>query len=250
MTIIARAYETEQQASEAISALIANGVDEDRIQMVHPNSNQSTASDGLRAGQALGQHSNAESYAKALEKGQTVVIADAHFGKGMALSTIMDSYKPVPLEQSADIEDAYDSSTPFSYMMGMSVLMRNNPAPFSTMFGFSIESKGRSSLRRWFGGELSSSATPISNMFGLPALSEKGGAFFSKFGLRELSSQTTYGDSSFGKPLLMDNATPLSDKMGRGCLSDNPTPLSSKLGLKVLTTERNKTPTSPIASSD
>jgi hypothetical protein len=244
MSVIARAYESEQQAKEAINALLAKGLTEDRIQMIRPVSEQSTVSDGLRAGKALAQHNNTESYAQALENGQTIVIAEAHFGQGMVLSNAMDACNPVPLEKTADVEQAYDSSTPFSYMLGMPVLSRNNPAPFSAMFGFSTESSGLSFLSRWFGGTRSNSAAPLSNMIRMPLLTKSGGPILSKFGLKELK-EDTHRTSSFGIPLLTGQAAPFSSVLEMDCKSDEPAPLSKKFGLKLLTTERDRTPAPP-----
>lgn len=245
MTTIARAYETEQQARDACDALVAQGVFKERIQIILPDSAASTASEGLRAGKALSLHNNAESFAKALESGNTVVLADTHFGTGLAMSKIMDSFNPVALEPVSDVEDPYHPGTPFSYTMGMPTLIRNSPAPFSKTFGFSIESKGRSAFRRWFGGELGSSATPLSNMMGMPTLTSGSNSFFSRFGFPELSNESTERSSSFGLPLLMDEAAPFSGKIEMQCLSDEPAPLSSKLGMSVLSGEKDRTPTPP-----
>lgn len=242
MTTIARAYETEQQAQDAKADLLAAGMTEDRVSVITPY--VSSAGDGVRAGKLLGQHREAEAYARALDKGQTVLLADVHFGTGVSMSTIMDKHNAAVVDQVSDVDDPYHPGTPMSLVLGMPVLIRNNPAPLSRFFGISTESKGRSFLRTLFGGELSDNAAPLSSAVSMTTVSEGGTTTSSRFGMKELYTEEL-GSKTFGMSLLSSNATPLSSALGMKCLSGNPAPLSTMFGMGVLSGLNDKTPAPP-----
>jgi hypothetical protein len=242
MTNIARAYDSEQQALDAKSQLIAAGLTEDRISVVTPN--LSSPGDSLRAGNSLGQHRGAESYARALDKGQTVLVANVYFGTGVAMSAIMDSCNPAMVDPVDDEDDPYHRGTPMSFALGMPVLMRDNPAPLSRFLGMSTESKGRSFLSKWFGGELLHSASPLSSALNMSTVTSGGGTTSSRFGMPELYEEQL-GDSALGVPLLSKNSAPFSSMLGMKCLSGNPAPLSTMFGMSVLTGLNDKTPSPP-----
>lgn len=229
MAVIARAYESESKAQEVTRLLVEKGMTSEQIQTVTPQPNAGSAAAGLRAGRALSQYRDIEAYATALDKGQTIVLADAHFGSGAMISKLMDECGPATLETVADLDDAQSRSSPFSFSIGLPVLSRNNPTPFSNMFGFSTKTGQKSS----FGARLSEHSTSLSSLFGLPLLTRNDGSFFSKFGFKDLSNESM-GDSKMGMSLLSKNATPLSSKIGMSCKSDNPAPFSSLLKLPLL----------------
>jgi hypothetical protein len=221
MATIARAFESEDQAREAMHQLISRGVPADRMQLVNPHADSNSAAAGLRAGSALAAHRDTEAYAKALDKGQVLVLVEPYFGTAIRMSRVMDDCSPCPLEMQGDWEDPLHTASPLSFMLGLPVLIRNNPAPFSTFFSFATKSRRKT----YFVDDLVDSSPERS--FGFRTLTRQGKPFFGG----KLLSTWREKNRSFGMPLLTEKATILGDTR----LSDNPAPLSGLYRIPTLT---------------
>jgi len=149
----------------------------------------------------------AASHAEKLAVGTVLVVVFAPFGKALKATQILDQHGPVASGEAVAALPApamrRDDATPLSSALGLAVLSktkhpfestfgmasltgpgwfatgalgfgRPNPAPFSSMFGLKLLSKGATPLSSLFGiGCLTANATPLSSMLGLPLLSRR-----------------------------------------------------------------------------
>lgn len=157
--------------------------------------------------------------AGALRNGQWVVGVSAPFGYSVFAERALERHGPIE---------------------AIPVPTRDDPAPFSSLFGIPVLSKTKSSARllrtnRFILGEpkLSKKAAPFSSTFKIPLLT-RSQLQKSSFGIPLLSKNGTPFSSLFRIPLLTKSQTGKSSSFGFPLLSDNPTPLSSMFGLRVL----------------
>lgn len=230
MISMTRIYGTGQQASEAVDKLQEAGFARDKILVVTPeNSGADSLGNAIKLGRALGNNS-LNAVTDAVNQGQSVVVCQVQFGRGMAACDIMDGCNPIKTDELLEVSE-HHRGAPFSSAMGWPVLSLHSPMPLSTLLGMETKTESRGIFSGFF-KELSSGFS-----FGTPKLSNNAAPLSGKFGLGLLRKGP--GDTSFGRPLLSDNATPLSSKIGFDTLSDNPTPLSSKLGMPTLQSEKH-----------
>ena len=162
--------------------------------------------------------------ARALGNGQWVVGVSAPFGYSIFAERALGAHNPIDT---------------------VPVPTRDDPAPFSSLFGIPVLSNVKSSTRlvrtnRFILGEpkLSKKAAPFSSIFKLPLLT-KSQRQKSTFGIPLLSKNGTPFSSMFRLPLLTKSKTGKSSSFGLPLLSDNPTPLSSLFGLRVLSKDED-----------
>ncbi len=217
MATVARAFETTHQAEAAISTLLEKGIPKDRIQLVDPHGADYTAADALKAGTQLSAHRDTSAYAQALEKGQPLLIVEPFFGTASRILAVLDDCDAIPVETSGEYDDPTHSATPFSFMFNLPVLIRNNPAPLSRMFGLSTETASKGFLT----SSLKSGAAR--STFGIPLLTRNSGTTFG----RELTTEQLVADRAMGIPLLRKTTA-------KARLIDNPAPFSRLFGLPLL----------------
>jgi hypothetical protein len=228
---IARLYETEQQARDAVSRLREEGFSADSIFLVAPGSGGeggvfADLSAAIATGRVLGRSANL--FAERVQRGRSLVVIEAPFGHGQRATEIMDSQGPVDTDVRLVSEPVPSRAAPLSTAWGWPVLSYNKPAPFSDFLGFQTLSRGRSILSRIF-GELASPHFAFFSMF--PMLTRSGAPMFAK---GALSHRPAPLSSMFGLPLLSTGPAPLSSAAGLPLLSSRPAPLSSMFGLPVL----------------
>jgi hypothetical protein len=243
MTTIARAYETEYDANQAVEKLREAGISDSQIQTIKPHQGAEAAGSYLRAGSLLGGSSSIEPYAIALERGQTLVATEAAFGSGVKISSIMDACNPVSLEAVTDADDPFHRGTPMSFTLGLPVLSRNNPTPLSDFLGLSTKPDHKPSLTGIAGDELVNNNRPYTGFLKMPLLSSTA-SFFSRLGLPDLYREDL-GDKTFGLPLLTNRPAPLSDALRMSPLTNGNKSPSTSFGVKTLLGERDKTPSEP-----
>jgi hypothetical protein len=157
--------------------------------------------------------------ARAVGSGQWVVGVSAPFGYSIFAERALGAHNPIET---------------------VPIPTRDDPAPFSSLFGIPVLSNVKSSTRlvrtnRFIFGEpkLSKKAAPFSSIFKLPLLT-KSQRQKSTFGIPLLSKNGTPFSSMFRLPVLTKSKTGKTSSFGLPLLSDNPTPLSSLFGLRVL----------------
>jgi len=267
---IVRMYETEKQARDAVSNLKQEGFPEDCIFLVTPGvdgggesakpapgeavpeeptgaeaasrgggSRQTTAM-AIMAGHVL--RSDAKVYAEGIESGRSLVAVSAPFGYGLLATRVLDSFGPVDtgIQLPERRSLAWDEAAPLSSALQLRTVLRNRPAPFSSVVGLPTTASGLSALASLFGGLASSDFA----LFGRSALSENPAPLSSMFGLRTISKRTGPLVSRFGLPLLSQNPAPMSSKLGLSLLTEGPlrshaAPLSAVLGLPVISRGRS-----------
>jgi hypothetical protein len=244
MTTITRAYESEADASQAVEKLQAAGISDTQIKVIRPAQAEAAAADYLRAGSQLAKASSVEPFAVAMERGQTLVATKAAFGSGLRISQIMDDCNPATLETKPDDDDPFHRGTPMSFVLGMSVLSRNNPTPLSDFLGFSTKPRNDKSLTAIAGDELVDNNRPYKGLMGMPLLTDSSNTFFSRLGLPDLINEKM-GDKTFGLPLLSNRAAPLSGAVGMPTLSDGNKSPSSSFGIPTLVSGNGTTPADP-----
>lgn len=229
MFVIARYYQTVEQARSAYEALKENGFSSRALALVThtttspegevtDTSSADVAAAAIKAGRLLGEHS--EFYASHMQEGRSLVVVQPPFGGSRLATSILEDHGPLDIAHESPYVDAPfepigQRATPLSDYLNWRVLS-DEPAPFSEYWGFRMISQRRSFLSRMFAEltspdyalfgsvTLSKSAAPLSGMLSLPTKSGESGDSWT---------------SSFGYPLLSKGAAPLSDSIGMPLLS-------------------------------
>ena len=256
-TSIARLYETEQQAREAVGKLQEAGFTDDMVFLVTPvaeaampevttaakagaGGKKDTEADravspvppsagepmhassaAVMSGYLLGDR--AKLYAGALRRGRSLVVTRAPFGYAQQATDLMDSCGPVETDlgrpATQETYMTWDPAAPVSSAFGVPVLRRNRPTPFSDLLGLPAVSRGGmpSTFSRAFGDLID----PDFALFGRSRLLRDPAPLSSLLGLRTVSEKS--GGPSWTKSL------------GLPLLSANPAPFSSIFGLPLHT---------------
>jgi hypothetical protein len=230
MSIIARYYETAQQARNARQTLLDKGYPQRSIALVETAAESEEAvpvpmadviAGSMKAGRLLGEH--AAFYSAHMQPGYGLLVVEAPFGHTVDVQDIIESYGPLGIthEPPAAPKPPYvpfsSKPAPLSSLLGWDVLSRT-PETYSQFWGFPEISHRLSFLGRWlptltgpsfalssvFGmGLLSSNAAPLSSMAGLPVKNGSSGeAWTESFGLPLLTQSSGPVTASFGLPLL------------------------------------------------
>jgi hypothetical protein len=249
MFVIARYYETAQQARDAYAALRESGFRGAAIALVTPpeppkveeapaedapaeqapvakapaapKTAELTAS-AMKAGNLLGEHS--DFYASNLAEGQSLVVVQPPFGGLRQATAILEKFGPLdivhePAYQDEPFVPISRRPAPLSNALGWRVLS-DKPAPLSEFWGLNTVKQGRSFLSRMF-GEI---GNPNYALFGEPTPVLNPAPLSSMFGLALLSGK---GGDNWTKSL------------GFSLLSQNPAPLSKFFGMPLLSSGRS-----------
>jgi hypothetical protein len=173
MLPIGRIYDTEQNAQDAVRKLQEAGVDPTRVVILSPAMH--TDADAVEAAVPDLPTGHAIVYARALGKGDHVVLVKSFFGRGGNWGAILNSCNPV------DTRD-------------LPLIPARSASPFSDFFGMPTLSRSRSTM--------------MTRLF--PALSSPDYAFSASFGMKLLSSNPAPLSSMFKMKLLSSNPAPLS----------------------------------------
>jgi hypothetical protein len=223
MLMIARCYQTEDQARGAFDALINNGFEDKSTVLLTAarDGGESVApldvTAAMHAGSVLGEHVGF--YASQLEAGLAVVVVGPHFGRSRQAEAILDEYNPLPISHLPPPEPFVPLSerqTPLSSALGMA-LLSDQATPMSDFWGLNVLSDGRSFLSRLL-PELAPNFT-LSRLFGMGLLSDNATPMSSLAGISIKSRRLENASSSFGQPLKTNKATPLSSLLNIPLLS-------------------------------
>lgn len=216
MTVIARYFESAQQARNARQSLENEGIPPRIMALVEAPGEGAEGPAGLtadvdaamKAGRLLGE--NASFYSSNMKPGQALLVVEAPFGLTVTVLNVMEangaldiSHEP-PAEVRAAFVPLSRRPAPLSSLFGWPVLSRT-PETYSQFWGFPELSRRLSFLGRWFPtlarpnfvmlpslfglGLLSRNPAPLSSMFGLPLKSgESGDAWTSSLGFPMLTS--------------------------------------------------------------
>lgn len=209
MKPVARMYETEEQARDAVSKLKEAGYSESSIFVMAPKAAKKkaapvaegeegqapapapaaapvkmTAEELMDAVSAAGPmlKTRAIKYARGLEQGLSLVVVGAPYGYNATAAAILDSCKPV--------DDG-----------GLALVSDHNPSPFSDFIGFPCLQAEKESNTSAFGEPLTDPDWTFSSKIGMGLLSDNPAPFSSKFGWKLLSEEKPW-EKSFGFPLL------------------------------------------------
>jgi len=236
MSVIARLFDSAQQARSAKQALVAAKIPERFIALVEtapdndedaPVSSVDMVAASMKAGSLLGEH--ASFYLSHMQSGQHLLAVDAPLGMTIKSRQIMAEHGALdithepPEPAKTPYRPSWNQPAPLSAALGWDVLSRTSETS-SEFWGLPLlANKRQTFLARWFPA-LTHPRFAFSSLFGLGLLSKNGAPLSSLFGLPVKSGST--GDawtSSFGMPLLM---------------RANPAPLSSSLGMPLLSRKR------------
>lgn len=229
MTGYARMYETEQQAHDAVNELRANEFPDNAVFMITPASGNAAESfeapsgdmgsleaiaNAVMTGSLL--RDKAETYVQGLRRGHSVVAVEAPFGFGQPAVDILESFGPVDSIKNQPQEppkaSAWESDTPLSTALGLSLIKSNTPAPLSDYWGIPTLS-GRRSMLSWLFGRPLSPNFKFSSMLGLGLLTRSGTPLSSLFGLSATVATPRPLSDGFGMPLQTSSSTPLSSML-------------------------------------
>lgn len=231
MSVIARYYQTAQQARNARQALFDKGIPERFIAMVETTDQSEDApvlpmtdvvTGSMKAGRLLGEHS--AFYAANMQPGYTLLVVDAPFGHTGDTLDILEAHGPLgithepPEPPKAPFVPFSRQPAPLSSLLGLTVLSRT-PETYSQFWGFPEISNRLSFLGRWF-PTLTRPRFALSSMFGMGMLSRSPAPLSSLLNLPMKSGVT--GDawtSSFGLPLLTNSSAPVTASLGLPLLS-------------------------------
>ena len=270
MTLIARYYAEESQARQAHQALLGVGFGRSEVTMIEPvKSDQSAAGEtgaeaaegvdststeiasrAVKAGILLGEAS--DSFVANLQKGYTLLVVKAPFGRALQATAIVDSQQPIasagPLQEPTEpYRFISQRATPLSDLFRLKVLTASG-ASLCDYLGLGTLTGNRSFLTGglahsdWslFGKPpLSYNATPLSSAIGMPVTTpaKSGDGWVRSFGFNMLWNHATPVSSFFGIPLLSDrnhsgDYSPIEQRAG---IRHQAAPLSRLLRLKILT---------------
>lgn len=239
MSFVARYYSTMKKARAAHKSLLAAGFRDESIALINlpakePEGDKATsrlgdiAAAALKAGKLLGE--DTELYASQLSPGNSLVVVRPPFGRANAVGEILDRHDPLdiaPAPRATDVEKSLpwsEQSAPFSAFLGWSVLSKG-ATPLSDAWGLSALSDNRLSiLSRWFKPLGNPHFSFSDDLLGLELLSDNSKSFSSRLGLPLLSKRSN---------------APWTRSFGRALLSDDPAPLSRRLGLPVSSSKRS-----------
>jgi hypothetical protein len=236
MSVIARLFDSAEQARSASKALEAAKIPKRFIAFVETPSDDEVAAPvsavdmvgaSMKAGKLLGEH--ASFYLSHMQPGQHLIAVEAPLGLTIKAKTIMAEHgaldisheppEPAPTPYRA----SWNQAAPLSAALGWDVLSRSTET-YSEFWGFPVLAKSRPTfLGRWFPA-LTRPGFALSSLLGLGLLSRNGAPLSSLLGLPVKSGRSGEAwTSSFGLPLLIRH---------------NPAPLSSSLGLPLLVRKR------------
>ncbi len=233
---IARLYETEDNARDAVARLREVGVAEGAIIMLTPGGeggSDSTAAlaRAVNAGRVIGDRAGL--YADRVAHGRSLVVVEPPFGLGLRATEALDACHPVDTElRSGAAPDPWGPGAPFSATISLPVLVRDNPAPFSRFAGFPTLSSTEPLVF------LASSNFAVSSLFGIPLLSRIAAPLSSLINLPTLTGGKGGYRAIVPLPMLTNVAAPFSAMLGLPRLWNSPTPLSSLLSLPLLARSR------------
>jgi hypothetical protein len=220
MTGYARMYETEQQAHDAVNELRANEFPENAVFMMTPGGgleeqeSLEALANAVMTGSLLGDKAN--NYVQGLRRGHSVVAVEAPFGFGQPAIDILESFGPVDSIKNQPQEprkpSAWESDTPLSTALGLSLIKSGKPAPLSDYWGIPTLS-GRRSMLSWLFGRPLSPNFKFSSMLGLGLLTRNATPLSSLFGLSTTTSTPGPVTAGFGMPLQTSSSTPLSSML-------------------------------------
>lgn len=228
MSVIARYYESAQQARNALQSLEQEGVPQrvmalletpaegEEVPAASKKAPAVSTSDmvarAMKAGRLLGEH--AAFYSSNLKPGQALLVVEAPFGHTVTVKNIMEAHgaldlthEPPPAPKPPYVPLSRRPA-PLSSMLGWQVLS-SSPDTYSQFWGFPELSKGLSFLGRWI-PTLTRPSFALSSALGMGLLSRNGAPLSSMFGLPVKTGAS--GDawtSSFGLPLLTKSSGPV-----------------------------------------
>jgi len=190
---IVKTYETAQQASDAVKALKANGLEDELINVVAPSWDSSAHAptvDAVAAAIAKGYvlMADARLYARTvIERGFSLVSVRPPFGWGRMVTDILQDFSPIDSGvKEAPTHAPWEDAAPFSSTFGWSLL--SNPDVGNISFGLPLLSSSKMGDSS-FGIPLLSNPLLGRSSFGLPLLSKKAAPFSSLLGLPLLTSR-------------------------------------------------------------
>lgn len=237
MIPISRMYDTEAQAREAVSKLMAEDCDEDLIHLIAPPGGSTSApppapgygeeSEGEAGTVAAAPppaavteaapspdeliamvkncgtlpRNRAQFYSKNLAEGRWLVVTTSQLLMGSRYTEILDECDPIDQGGLPLVKD--HNPSPFSDFIGMPTLEKGNRMSFMSPSGKALTENPHWTFSSLFGMSLlSNNATPLSSMFNMKVLSDKKPGDKS-FGLPLLSNNKPW-KTSFGLPLLVN----------------------------------------------
>ena len=172
MPLMARLYETEEQAQNA-AAKLSSELPGGTVHLMTPSSDGDAATMLRRAGLEAG---DASAFAAEIAQGRSLVANNPPFGKGATAKAVLDEFGPLPMAPVADSRAASARYTPFSDLLQLPLLTKR---PHQTW---------------WYGDELIQRNYNLS--FGIPRLNR---AYNLSFGIPRLNRMYNL---SFGIPRL------------------------------------------------
>ncbi|MBM4226999.1 MAG: hypothetical protein FJ164_04555 [Gammaproteobacteria bacterium] len=231
---IVRMFTSASQAQNAVAALHAAQFAPGRVHLVTApqatdNRSLDDITDSVMAGYVL--RSRAIIYAQRIAEGRSLVVVHAPFGSaGLAIRT-MEAFGPTESgwEPPAAPSRTWDEAAPLSSALALPVRM-NRATPLSDMFYLPALRKSRPG----FLGDLYPHTLTMSDILGLPILGAAAAPLSGLLGLKLLRKGAAPLSSTLGLKLLKSGAAPLSRALGLKVLSRNSAPLSSLFGLPTL----------------
>jgi hypothetical protein len=231
MSVIARYYQTAQQARNARQSLFDKGLPERFIALVETAAESEDApvlpvtdvvAGSMKAGRLLGEH--AAFYAANMQPGYTLLVVEAPFGHSGETLDILEAHGPLdithepPAPPKAPFVPFSRQAAPLSSLLGWQVLSRS-PETYSQFWGFPELSNRLSFLGRWF-PTLTRPRFALSSLFGMGLLSRNPAPLSSLLNLPMKSGVTGNAwTSSFGLPLLTESGAPVTANLGLPLLS-------------------------------
>ncbi len=229
MTPYLRIYPSEQAATAVAAKLTAAGLPKNTVFLASQASGKEaeTVHAGIRAGKL--PERQVRICTRSLQEGNSLLTAEAPFGRGQEALDIMESETTVYTDKLKRYVP--DDPTPLSDVLAMATLSDFSPATelvnsswtFSSKFGMRLLSKSAAPFSSLFKMKvLKDTKRDWNTSFGMPLLSRNPSPLSALFGLKTVSKSGGEWRSSFGLPLLIDS----------------PAPLSRLLALKTLTKEK------------
>jgi hypothetical protein len=242
---IIRIYATGKKARDTVGKLKEAGFGDDRVVLVAPAGEgadaASAVASALKAGSAIA--ADADEYAEALQKGRSLVVVRPPFGTALEATRILESTGPLdpgglhPPVRRPPPEP--EPGAPLSSLLYIPILLRNQPAPFSSLFGIPTLARGLSIFSSLFRPLTRPDFFASSKLgMGTPLGRSEPAPLSSRVGLKTLTDKAAPLSSATGMPVLIDKAAPLSSAVGLPTLGGGAAPLSSLFRIPLLTKER------------
>ena len=231
---IGRLYKTEKQANAAAKKLIERGCGKDWISVIKAGSVGEADSAETLSATIMGEHAPGH-----LPANHALVYAEG-LQRGLSLVLVT-----APFGSGRVAGHVLDSFDPVDIVLPQVVEsqgLKSQATPLSDMFCLPTLSQGHSRFASLFGGLLSSNLT-FPRWFG-GLLSRNPTPLSSRFGLKTLSDKDGPRDASLGFPLLSDNPAPFSSRFNLKTLSPDSSPGETSFGLPLLS--KNPTPLSSM----